>query len=136
MAGRDLPDNVLPPEHNGMRLLKMIQVRHPNYHPALAISDLAHSMTEDPDLQFKCHATLLKYVEPELRSVQIQAEVKETRTIRVSLFETIEQDVSSSENKRIDEALSHAPKLPAIIDVESEMVVSRQEPIQSEQRPD
>lgn len=132
MAGRDLPDTVIIPEHNGMRLLKMIQARHPNYHPAIAISDLAHT-AEGEDLQFRCHATLLKYVEPELRSVQIQADVKETRTIRVSLFETLENEISSTDSKRLEEALSHAPKLPAIMDVEVMEEVSRVEPVQVEQ---
>lgn len=118
MSGRDLPLSALPPEHNGTRLLKMIQQRHPNYHPALSIADIANDSDVDDELALRAHSTLLKYIEPELRSIQIQADVKETRTIRVSLFESIEDMTSGKEAERINEAKSHAPKLPAVMDVE------------------
>lgn len=115
MSGRDLIAD-LPPEHNGVRLLRMIQQQHPEYHPALAIAKLAHKPEIEEDLEFRCHATLLKYVEPELRSVQVQAEVRETRTIRVSLFEQL--DGPSDDGRKLAEAKSQAPKLPAILDAE------------------
>lgn len=122
MSGRDLPIANLPPEHNGVRLLKMIQQRHPGYHPALSLADLAHTAEED-DLAYRCHATLLKYIEPELRSVQVQAEVKETRTIRVSLFEALDGPDTNHDKNRIAEAMAQAPKLPGVIDVEYAMSV-------------
>jgi hypothetical protein len=116
MSGRDLVSLDVQPEHSGTRLLRMLQQRHPEYHPAMSIADLAHT-AEEEELRFKCHSTLLKYVEPELRSVQIQADVKETRTIRVSLFETIEHTDNKKELQAIEEAKSQAPSLPSIIDV-------------------
>lgn len=119
MSGRDLIAD-LPPEHNGVRLLRMIQQRHPEYHPALAIAEMAHRENIEEDLEFRCHATLLKYTEPELRSVQVQAEVRETRTIRVSLFEQL--DVPSDEGKRIADAKSQAPKPPASTVIDAEFV--------------
>lgn len=133
MSARDSPLATLPAEHNGVRLLKLIQQRHPDYHPALSIAKIAHEKCDDdPDLEFKCHATLLKYIEPELKSVQVQAEIKETRTIRVSLFEMLDGSEQDS-LKAIEEAKSNAPKLPAIVDVEfTRETVAVQEPGQSE----
>jgi hypothetical protein len=122
MSGRDLPVNGIAAEHNGSRLLKMIQTQHPNYHPAMSIAKLAHQEGLDEDLQFRCHSTLLKYVEPELRSVQIQAEVKETRIIRVSLFEALEGE--KVVNPKLAEQMSKAPKLGAVMDVVGERVQS------------
>lgn len=120
MSGRDLIVSGISPDHNGTRLLRMIQKRHPEYHPAKSLADLAHKEGIDEDLQFRCHSTLLKYVEPELRSVQIQADVKETRVIRVSLFEAL--DGPKEINPKIAEAMSHAPKLPAVLDVTGHVV--------------
>lgn len=119
MSGRDLPAlPAVPEEHNGTRLLKMIQTRHPSYHPAMSIADLAHSVDSE-ELQFKCHSTLLGYVEPQLSSIKIQAEVKETRTIRVSLFEP--QDFPELADAVVNRGLS--PKLPGMATVDAEYTV-------------
>lgn len=99
------------PAHNGIRLLALIQERHPKYHPALALADLAHN-SEDEEIQFKCHATLLKVVEPELKAMQIEQEIRETRTIRVSLFESIDvEEIKSVTEER-------AKVLPSVVEAE------------------
>lgn len=68
-------------------LVSMIHAEFPNYHPLLSIARLAHHVDADLRLQFECHKTIAKYVEAELKSVEVKSDVKETRTVRVSLFD-------------------------------------------------
>jgi hypothetical protein len=55
------------------RILGMIRQRHPNYHPLLSIADLAHS-SDDEKVRLDCHKTIAKYVEPELKSIEVRGE--------------------------------------------------------------
>jgi len=73
----------------GERVLAMIRKEFPEYHPILAIARLAHGeeSKEDLRLQLECHKTIVKYVQPELKSVEVRAEIKETRRVIVSLFD-------------------------------------------------
>lgn len=89
------------PRHNGERLLRLLQKRFPEYHPILHIADIAHKaeagievITEDgievrPDLRLalSAHQTVLQYVEPSLKSVDVKIEKKDERVINVRLFE-------------------------------------------------
>lgn len=87
----------------------MIRAKHPDYHPAIALADLAHD-SEDEEIQFKCHSTLLKVIEPELKAMQIEQNIRETRTIRVSLFEEGETHlVKETESKFV-------PVMPTVMD--------------------
>lgn len=70
----------------GSMLLTEIRKRYPNYHPILAIVDIAHHASADLDLQFNCHKTVAKYIEPELKSIEVKGDLRETKTVRVSLF--------------------------------------------------
>lgn len=70
----------------GSLLLAEIRKRYPNYHPILAIVDIAHDENASLDLQFNCHKTVAKYVEPELKSIEVKGEYKQQQTVRVSLF--------------------------------------------------
>ena len=73
----------------GDRMLALIQTRFPGYHPLLAIAALAHAdkTKEDPRLELECHKTLVKYVTPELKSVEVKAELNSTRRVIVSMFD-------------------------------------------------
>jgi hypothetical protein len=70
----------------GSMLLAEIRNKYPNYHPILAIVDIAHSEEASLDLQFNCHKTVAKYIEPELKSIEVKGDLRETKTVRVSLF--------------------------------------------------
>lgn len=83
---------IIGQEHNGQVLLRRIQARHPNYHPAVALADLAHE-TDDEEIEFKCHAKLLEFVEPQLKAVQLEVNQPDSKTIKVSLFDTIDAEV-------------------------------------------
>jgi uncharacterized ubiquitin-like protein YukD len=72
----------------GSALLAEIRKRYPNYHPILAIVDIAHDKDCPLDLQFNCHKTVAKYIEPELKSIEVKGDFRETHTVRVSLFDS------------------------------------------------
>ena len=73
----------------GDKVLALIRTEFPQYHPILAIARLAHddALKEDPRLQLECHKTLVRFVTPELKSMEVKAEIKETRRVIVSLFD-------------------------------------------------
>lgn len=75
-------------------LLAAIQQRYPNYHPLIAIAEIAHSSEASLDLQFQCHKTIAKYIEPELKAVEVKTESNEKNLVRVTLFG---EDVSDAE---------------------------------------
>ncbi len=54
----------------GDRVLSLLNSEFPGYHPIIGIARIAHT-TEDEKLRFDCHKALARYVEPELKSVEI-----------------------------------------------------------------
>lgn len=68
-------------------LLGMLQKDYPNYHPLLSIARIAHHHDADLKLQFECHKTIAKYVEPELKSIEVKGEINGRHRVSVSLFE-------------------------------------------------
>lgn len=117
-------------KHNGERLLRMITAQYPNYHPLMSIVKIAHDaeamLSEEglpaPNLSLalRAHETVLKYVEPELKSVDVKIEKKDTRTINVRLFEEV-KDVVPVEKKLEDGGVERRllnDMVNSIIDVE------------------
>src|SRR5690606_2220431 len=68
-------------------LLGMIQKEFPAYHPLISIARIAHHGDADLKLQFECHKTIAKYVEPELKSLEVKGEITGRHRVSVSLFE-------------------------------------------------
>lgn len=68
-------------------LLGMIQKEFPSYHPLTSIARIAHHGDADLKLQFECHRTIAKYVEPELKSIEVKGEITGRHKVSVSLFE-------------------------------------------------
>ncbi|AAX84848.1 hypothetical protein [Xanthomonas phage Xp15] len=68
-------------------LLGMIQQEYPSYHPLVSIARIAHHHDADLKLQFECHRTIAKYVEPELKSIEVKGEITGRHKVSVSLFE-------------------------------------------------
>lgn len=80
------------------RVLTAIRSFYPDYHPLVSIAHIAHSVESDPRLKFDCHRVIAKYVEPELKSLEVKGSIIETRRISVSLFDEDDIiDVSISE---------------------------------------
>lgn len=71
-------------------VLDAIRQHYPEYHPLVSIAHLAHDVTSDPRLKFDCHRVIAKYVEPELKSLEVRGSFTETRRVSVSLFEESE----------------------------------------------
>ena len=77
-------------------LVTMLQAEYPNYHPLLSIARLAHNEGADLRLQFECHKTIAKYLEPELKSVEVKSSVTQEKTVRVSLFDVEDVQVKGT----------------------------------------
>jgi len=71
-------------------VLDAIRRHYPEYHPLVSIAHIAHDVTSDPRLKFDCHRVIAKYVEPELKSLEVRGSFTETRRVSVSLFEESE----------------------------------------------
>lgn len=68
-------------------LLGMIQKEFPSYHPLISIARIAHHEGADLKVQLECHKTIAKYVEPELKSLEVKGEITGRHRVSVSLFE-------------------------------------------------
>lgn len=74
-------------ESQGTQLMRLIQATYPEYHPIMALAHLAHLKDATPELQFNCHKTIAKYILPELKSVEVRMNDKQSRRVTVSLFD-------------------------------------------------
>ncbi len=71
-------------------VLDAIRRFYPDYHPLVSIAHIAHNVESDPRLKFDCHRVIAKYVEPELKSLEVKGSFTETRRVSVSLFDESE----------------------------------------------
>ncbi len=71
---------------NGDHLLAMIRSEYPDYHPLVSIARIAHDEKADLKLQFECHKTISKFIEPELKSVDLKSDGDEPRRVVISMF--------------------------------------------------
>jgi len=70
-------------------VLRLIQERYPNYHPVMAMVELAHRhdvREKDPKLEFEIHKAVAPYCEARLSSLEVKPP-KEQGRVLVSLFE-------------------------------------------------
>jgi hypothetical protein len=119
--------------HNGDRLLALLRRQHPDYHPILNIAKIAHDaeVRGGPDgepnleLALKAHTTVLRYIEPELKSVEVTVGNQNRRTINVSLFEDDEVGAAQQVEQRRNLAVSR------IIDAELADEAPVEEPAES-----
>ena len=70
-------------------LLGMVQKEFPSYHPLIAIARIAHHGDADLKTQLECHKTIAKYVEPELKSIEVKGEITGRHRVTVSMFEPV-----------------------------------------------
>lgn len=78
-------------------LLGMLQKEYPGYHPLVSIARIGHDQAADLKLQFECHKTIAKYVEPELKSIEVKGELGHRHKVSVSLFEPAGSDFTPVE---------------------------------------
>ena len=108
--------------HNGDRLLHLLRKQHPDYHPILNIAKIAHEAETtgggpegnlpNRELALRAHTTVLRYVEPELKSVEVTIGNKNNRVIEVSLFDDAEPA------KNLIKSLEEAEATSMVIDAE------------------
>ena len=88
VSGVDMSSQDLAPEQSRRDLLLgMVQKEFPAYHPLISIARIAHHGDADLKLQFECHKVIAKYVEPELKSIEVKGEITGRHRVSVSLFE-------------------------------------------------
>ena len=78
------------PKSRREALLSLIHSHYPGYHPLVAIAHIAHNEDAELRLQYDCHKTIAKYIEPELKSLEVKSEITDARRVSVSLFEPLE----------------------------------------------
>jgi hypothetical protein len=109
-------------KHNGERLLHMLRQRHPEYHPILSIANIAHVAEQEEgliDTALRAHAIILKYVEPELKSVEVNINQDRKRVINVSLFEEVQPELlGNGSDTGHQEVVGHQEAVNQIFDVE------------------
>ena len=71
---------------NGDHLLALIRTEFPDYHPLVSIARIAHDRDSDLKLQFECHKTISKFIEPELKSVEHSGGDDNQRRVVISMF--------------------------------------------------
>ena len=76
--------------NSNSNVLKAIQAFYPDYHPLISIAHIAHDTSSDPRLKYDCHKTIAKYVEPELKSLEVRGTIEDARRVSVSLFDDAE----------------------------------------------
>lgn len=74
-----------------MSVLDIVQRKYPNYHPVVAMADLAHraDVKDNPQLEFEIHKAIAPYCVPKLSSMEIKPPKEASRVI-VSLFEEVQ----------------------------------------------
>lgn len=92
-------------ESAGDKMLAMIRAKYPEYHPVMAVADLAHK-TQDEKVELACHQTIAKYVIPELKSIQIDAKVEQHRRVTVELFDAMVKEDRPKAIEQIQDSLT------------------------------
>jgi hypothetical protein len=57
-------------------ILDMLRENNPGYHPLKELADIAMDPETDVKSKIDCHKTIVKYCEAELKSVEVNANVK------------------------------------------------------------
>lgn len=81
------------------RILNMLRTpEDPEYHPLVAIKNIADRAGTEDRLEFDCHRTIAKYVEAERKSIDIKTEDgAELIRLSVSLGESLSEDTDGDD---------------------------------------
>ena len=97
---------------NGDHLLALIRAEYPNYHPLVSMAHIAHNEDADLRLQFECHKTISRFIEPELKSVETQTDENQQRRVVISMFPdkpaTIENGETYLDYEEVDDLAEKA----------------------------
>jgi len=93
------------------RILEMLQREHPNYHPLVSMAEIAlekddeNKFVHDAKLRVECHKTIVKYVESELKSVEVKGNIKsDFGLLRVTIMEDDDDNDEETPDEKSIEA--------------------------------
>lgn len=66
-------------------LLDMIHEQYPGYHPIMSIAEMAHRKSISPEVELSCHKTILEYVTPKVKSIEV-SQGDNRRRVTISMF--------------------------------------------------
>ena len=95
-------------------VLAEIRRFYPEYHPLVSIARLAHKEGVDVRLLYDCHKTIAKYVEPELKSLEVRGVFEDVRRVSVSLFQDDISDAVLVDKQPV--LLANSELVDAIVD--------------------
>lgn len=64
------------PNKDKQELIEMIQEDYPDYHPLLALAEIANGKGKE-DLKLQAHKEICKYIVPQLKSIDISGTLKQ-----------------------------------------------------------
>lgn len=110
----------------GERVLELLRETYPGYHPLIGVAKIAHT-TDDPRLEFDCHKTLSRYVESELKAVEVSQAPPDSGLLKV-VFEGEFEELPQNDGAP---ALEDKGKLPVdelleTIDLETPLILEAQ----------
>lgn len=103
-------------------LLAMIRKKYPDYHPVIAMVDIAQT-TEDEVLEFNAHKEVAKYVVQVDRQTEIKREIKKTRRVVVELFQAPTAGLATPLDGQVHR-LENAPSPVLVEDIVQERTVT------------
>ncbi len=75
-------------------VLKMLQEVHPEYHPLKELATIGLDKSTSVSDKIICHKTIVKYCEPELKSMEIKANIKtDLGVLRVVVDDAVDGDL-------------------------------------------
>lgn len=60
------------PNREHKKLIEMLAEKYPNYHPVLAMADIANNGTLEINLRFHANKEVAKYICPQLKTVEVK----------------------------------------------------------------
>ena len=65
-----MPSRAGSPNKNKQALIILLQAKYPDYHPVLAMAEVANDETNDLPTRFNAHKEVAQYVTPKLKAVE------------------------------------------------------------------
>jgi len=102
MDNTDIQNNKSKALRTEEKLLKLLQNKYKEFHPAIVLAELAQKITLDDGLRIQAAKALLPYVAPQLKSIEISGNIKhDFGVLRVSLDKDV-IDITPDEDNPLD----------------------------------
>jgi len=71
-----MPSRAGSPNKNKQALIKMLQLKYPDYHPIMEMAEIANDEDMDVNLRFNANKEIAQYVVPKLKAVEVKGDVE------------------------------------------------------------